>query len=168
MREWNQLIFSDLTFYQISRLLARYYCSLILTTLVVELLLLLLHDAFEVHDMIIHQTASPKFLKTTIHTGCVRLLVRTGTKSIPLLVGRESGRSIVGLGRNRLFRTRPFLTWLAVELSKSGSTKWYWNDSNCLFIADRSVPINEHTHNKILLLTLSMCHCISPKWIHYI
>jgi hypothetical protein len=66
--------------------------------------------------------------------------VRTGTRSIRLLVCAESDRSIVGPGRNRLLGTGPFLTWLAAELSNSKTTEWYWNGSNCLFTADRSIP----------------------------
>jgi hypothetical protein len=66
--------------------------------------------------------------------------VRTGTKSIRLLVQLGSDHSVVGLGHNRLLRTGPFLTWFAVELSNSRSTKWYWNGSNCLFTANRSEP----------------------------
>jgi hypothetical protein len=58
-------------------------------------------------------------------------------KSIRLLVRMGSYRLIVGPGRNHFLRTRPFLTWFVVEL---GSAKWYWNDMNCFFTADRSVP----------------------------
>jgi hypothetical protein len=74
-------------------------------------------------------------------------------KSIRLLVRSGSDRFIVGPGRNRLLRTGPFLTWLAVELSNSGSTKWYVLERLELFVycgpvhtkLKWSVPINEHT-----------------------
>jgi hypothetical protein len=92
-----------------------------------------------------------------VHIECVCLLVRTG----PDRYQKHSFIGTVGIGPfncwsgsyNRLLGDRNVLTWLAVELSNSRSTEWYWNGWNCLFIADRSepkikwsVPINEHTH----------------------
>jgi hypothetical protein len=50
--------------------------------------------------------------------------VRTGTKSIRLLVRLGSDRSIVGPSRDRLLGTGLFLTWFIAELSNSGSTEW--------------------------------------------
>jgi hypothetical protein len=67
-------------------------------------------------------------------------LVRTGTKSIRLLVRLGSDHSIVGLGRNHLLRDLTVLKWFGVELSNTRSTEWYWNASNCLFTANQSEP----------------------------
>jgi hypothetical protein len=78
------------------------------------------------------------YLKSSI--GCVCLLIRTGTKSIRLLVCMGLDRSIVGPGDNRLLRTGPFLMWFIAELSNSGSTMWYWNGLIYLFTVDRFVP----------------------------
>jgi hypothetical protein len=78
-------------------------------------------------------------------------LVRTGTKSIRLLVCVGSDRSVVGPGRNRLLGTGPFLMWLAAELSNSRSTEWYWNARTVRLLRTgpyqiKMVRTNKRTH----------------------
>jgi hypothetical protein len=72
--------------------------------------------------------------------GRVRLLVRTGTQNIRLLVRMGSDRSIVGPGRNRLLGTGLFLTWFVAELIQQLVHRVVLERSNCLFTADRSEP----------------------------